>query len=533
MSQALKVLAFDLGAESGRAVVAYIDDHLRLEEIHRFPNGPVQVHDSLHWDVLRLWSEIKHGLGLAATAHGDDLSSIGLDTWGVDFGLLAADDTLLGNPYHYRDSRTDGMMEEAFKYVPRTEIYEHTGIQFMQLNSLYQLVAMVKGNSPALSAAQTFLNMPDLFNFWLSGCKASEFTIATTSQCYDPRAGRWAYEMLEKLGIPTHIFGEIVLPGTVLGPLRASVAEQTGSNRIPIVATAAHDTASAVAAVPTTSDDYIYLSSGTWSLMGMEIKEPIINETSLLYNYTNEGGVDSTFRFLKNIMGLWLVQECRREWAREGQAYSYDELTQMAAEAPISGPRQPGAVGLVSLSDGRFLPPGDMPGRIQAFCRETGQTVPQTKGEIVRCALESLALEYRWVAERLDEIVGHRLPAIHIFGGGSQNRLLNQFAADATERTIVTGPVEATAIGNVLVQALALGHINTLAEGRVLVRRSFQVETYEPRDTAAWESAYERYLKLSRQHAPSALNTDSWTNDTRRANDRENIRQSSAAPRPH
>ncbi|MEJ2737107.1 MAG: rhamnulokinase, partial [Anaerolineae bacterium] len=330
MGQAPKVLAFDLGAESGRAVVAHLGDQLRLEEIHRFPNGPVQVHGSLHWDVLRLWTEIKHGLGLAATAHRGDLASIGLDTWGVDFGLLAADDTLLGNPYHYRDSRTDGMMEEAFKLVLRSEIYEHTGIQFMQINSLYQLVAMVKGNPPALYAAQTFLNMPDLFSFWLSGCKASEFTIATTSQCYDPRAGTWAYEMLGRMGIPTHIFGEIVPPGTVLGPLLASVAEETGSSQIPIVATASHDTASAVAAVPTTSDDYIYLSSGTWSLMGVEIQEPIINEMSLRYNYTNEGGVGNTFRFLKNIMGLWLVQECRREWAREGQAYSYDELTQMA-----------------------------------------------------------------------------------------------------------------------------------------------------------------------------------------------------------
>jgi rhamnulokinase len=498
MAQSPKFLAFDLGAESGRAVVGHLDDQLHLEEIHRFPNGPVQVHDSLHWDVLRLWSEIKHGLGLAAKAHGDHLVSIGLDTWGVDFGLLADDDTLLGNPYHYRDSRTDGMMEEAFRTVPRTEIYECTGIQFMQLNSLYQLVAMVKADSPVLTAAHTFLNMPDLFSFWLSGCKANEFTIATTSQCYDPRAGTWAYGMLEKLSIPTHIFGEIVPPGTVLGPLRASVAEEISSNRIPVVASAAHDTASAVAAVPTTNDDYIYLSSGTWSLMGVEIKEPIISEKSLLYNYTNEGGVDSTFRFLKNIMGLWLVQECRREWAREDKTYSYDDLTKMAAEALVFGPQQPGAVGLVSLSDSRFLPPGDMPGRIQAFCRETGQTVPETKGEIVRCALESLALEYRWVADRLDEIVGHRPPTIHIFGGGSQNRLLNQFAADATGRTIVTGPAEATAIGNLLVQALALGHITTLTEGRALVRRSFQVETYEPRATVAWDGAYERYLELNR-----------------------------------
>jgi len=372
---------------------------------------------------------------------------------------------------------------------------------------------MARAHSPALAAAQTFLNMPDLFNFWLSGHKSNEFTIATTSQCYDPRAGDWARDMLDRLGIPSHIFGEIVPPGTVLGPLRASVASETGARAIRVIASAAHDTASAVAAVPTADDDYIYISSGTWSLMGIEVKEPIINAQSLADDFTNEGGVNNTFRFLKNLMGLWLVQECRREWARTGESYSYDELTGMAAKARAFGP-------LVSLSDGCFLPPGDMPGRIQAFCRETGQDVPEAKGEIIRCALESLALEYRWVAERLDEadkqrsagrpsdIAGcaeapgvsrgrrHRPPTVHIFGGGSRNKLLNQFAADALSRTIVAGPVEATAIGNILVQALALGHVATLAEGRDLVRRSFQVETYEPRHTAVWDAAYERYLKL-------------------------------------
>jgi rhamnulokinase len=501
-----KFLAFDLGAESGRAVVGHLEDgRLRLEEMHRFPNGPVQVLDSLHWDVLRLWSEIKQGLGLAANAYGSELASVGLDTWGVDFGLLAADDTLLGNPYHYRDSRTDGMMEEAFKIVPRAEIYETTGIQFMQINSLFQLLAMARAGASALAAARTFLNMPDLFNFWLSGRKASEFTIATTSQCYDPRSGDWAYGMLEKLGIPVGIFPEIVPPGTVLDTLRASVAEETGSRGIPVVAVAGHDTGSAVAAVPVLSaaegpvlspiegpamgGDFIYLSSGTWSLMGEEVPEPIITEQSLTYDITNEGGVENTFRFLKNIMGLWLVQECRREWARLGDTSSYEELTRMAAEEPAFGP-------VVPLKGSRFLSPGDMPGRIQACCRETGQAVPETKGQIVRCALESLALEYRWVAERLDEIVGRRLPTLHIFGGGSQNKLLNQFAADATGRTVVAGPVEATAIGNIVLQAVALGELAGIAEARALVRRSFPVETYEPRDTAAWDDAYERYVRL-------------------------------------
>jgi rhamnulokinase len=485
-----KFLAFDLGAESGRAIVGHLDaTGLRLEGIHRFPNGPVHVLDSLHWDVLRLWTEVKRGLNLAANSYGRDLLSVGLDTWGVDFGLLDSDDTLLGNPHHYRDSRTDGMMERAFQVVPREEIYERTGIQFMQINSLYQLLAMSQAGSPLLDAAHKFLNMPDLFNFWLSGRKVNEFTIATTSQCYDPRAGDWTRDMLETLGIPPHIFGEIVAPGTVLGDLRASVCEEAGSPAIAVVASAGHDTASAVAAVPTATADHIYLSSGTWSLMGVENEEPVITKQSLAYDFTNEGGVNGTFRLLKNIMGLWLVQECRREWARAGTSYSYDELTRMASGAPAFG-------ALVAVNDERFLPPGDMVSRIQTFCRATGQVVPDNRGEVIRCILESLALEYRWVAERLDELVARPLPAIHIIGGGSRNRLLNQFAANATGRTVVAGPMEATAIGNVLVQAIALGHLTDLSEARALVRRSFEVGSYEPKDLAAWDEAYEQYLTL-------------------------------------
>jgi rhamnulokinase len=335
--------------------------------------------------------------------------------------------------------------------------------------------------------------MPDLFNFWLSGRKSSEFTIATTSQCYDPLAGDWARDMLDRLGIPSHIFGQpgtgVVPPGTVLGPLRASLCQETGSPAIQVVASAGHDTASAVAAVPTTSPGYIYLSSGTWSLMGVESRQPIITAKSLAYDFTNEGGVAGTFRFLKNIMGLWLVQECRRQWARAGRSYSHEELTHLAAGSPAFG-------SLVSLVDNRFLPPGDMPGRIRTYCRETGQATPETVGGIVRCALDSLALEYRWVAERLQELIGRSLSTLHIFGGGSRNKLLNQFAADATGRIVVAGPVEATAIGNLLVQAIALGHLADLAEARTLVRRSFQLETYEPRNMAAWDEAYERYLRL-------------------------------------
>jgi rhamnulokinase len=381
------------------------------------------------------------------------------------------------------------MMERAFSVVPRAEIYEQTGIQFMQINSLYQLLAMAQADSPLLAAAHLCLNMPDLLNFWLCGRKASEFTIATTSQCYDPRAGDWARDMLERLGIPSRIFGEIVAPGAVLASLRRSVCKETGSPAIPVVAAAGHDTASAVAAVPTATADYIYLSSGTWSLMGVESEQPVITEQSLAYDFTNEGGVNGTFRLLKNIMGLWLVQECRREWARAGTAYSYDELTQMAGEAPAFGP-------LVAANDERFLPPGDMVSRVQSFCHASGQAVPHTRGEVIRCILESLALEYRWVAERLDELVARPLPTVHIIGGGSRNGLLNQFAANATGRTVLAGPVEAAAIGNLLVQAIALGHLADLGEARALVCRSFKVERYEPKDVAAWDEAYERYLTL-------------------------------------
>ncbi len=483
-------LAVDLGAESGRVVAGHFDGtRISLEPLHRFPNGPVNVRGTLYWDVLRLWSDIKTGLGKAAELYGGRIAGIGLDTWGVDYGLLARDGSLLSNPYHYRDSRTDGMMEAAFRKVSRAEVFACTGIQFMQLNTLYQLMAMVEAGSPVLDVADRLLTMPDLINYWLTGRMANEFTIATTTQCYDPRAGDWAYGMLEKLGIPARLFGKIVPPGTVLGPLDPSVAAETGLGDVPVIAPATHDTGSAVAAVPMDPDNAIYLSSGTWSLMGVESKVPIIDDRMLQWNLTNEGGVDGTFRILKNIMGLWLVQECRREWQRAGEEHDYGEMVDMAAAAPAFGP-------VVSPEDSRFLAPGDMTPRIAAACRDAGQIPPASKGAFLRCALESLALEYRWVAERLDELTGKRLETIHIIGGGAQNELLDQLAADATGRTVVTGPIEATALGNVLVQAKALGHIGSMAEGREVVKASFDLKTFEPRDSARWDDVYARYLEV-------------------------------------
>jgi rhamnulokinase len=486
-------LAFDLGAESGRAILGQLDgQRLRLSEVHRFPNGPVSLSDGLHWDVLRLWGEIKNGLAAAIQELGADLAGIGLDTWGVDFGLLDRDGALVANPYHYRDNRTDGMLEEAFGRVPRAEIFEHTGIQFMAINSLYQLLSLVIGRSPSLDIAETFLMMPDLFNYWLTGRPVCEFSIATTSQCFDPRQGDWARPLLEKLGIPAHIFPQIVPPGTVLGNLSPSVAAEVGAGDLPVIAPGCHDTALAVAAVPAEGSDFVYISSGTWSLMGAELSGPVINEKSLAFDFTNEGGVCDTFRLLKNITGLWLVQECRRTWARQGERLSYDALTQMAAQAaPLQS--------LVDPDYGEFLRPGDMPARIRAFCRRTGQPVPGSRGAVLRCALESLALKYRWVLERLETTLGRRLDPIHIIGGGTQNLLLNQLTADATGRRVVTGPIEATAAGNVMMQAMALGYIGSLEDGRQIVRNSFEMATYEPAGGSEWDEAYDRFATLIEQ----------------------------------
>jgi len=491
MSATANFIALDLGAESGRAVVGQFNgDKLVLSELHRFPNGPVKILGHLHWDVLRLFSEMKTALGLYVKQYGAELAGIGVDTWGVDFALLDAQGVLLGNPYHYRDSRTEGMYEEAFRRVPREEIFQRTGIQFMEINTLYQVLSMSLSKSPALQAADTLLMMPDLFNYWLTGRKVCEFTEATTSQFYDPRASTWAKPLLRKLGIPVHILTDIVPPGAVLGPLHPAVAEEAGLGSVPVIAPACHDTGSAVAAVPAQGANYAYISSGTWSLLGAEVKEPIITSQSLAYNFTNEGGVCGTFRFLKNIMGLWLVQECRRTWAQAGWDYSYDELTAMAMQArPFTA--------VVDPDDNSFLRPGDMPSRMREFCQRTGQPTPANEGETVRCALESLALKYRATIANLEDITGRRVESINIVGGGARNKLLNQLTANATGLPVIAGPFEATAIGNILMQALARGYIASLEEGREIIRRSFDVSTYEARKTGDWDKPYARFLRIA------------------------------------
>jgi rhamnulokinase len=482
-----KLLAFDLGAESGRGVLGRFDgQRLALEVIHRFPNGPVATLDTLHWDVLRLYSEMLQALRRCAADHGG-IDSLGVDTWGVDFALLGRGGTLLGNPRHYRDPHTEGILEAAFARVPRAEIFRQTGIQFMRFNTLFQLLALQRAGSPLLDVAETMLLMPDLFHYHFTGLKVNEFTDASTTQMIDPSTRSWAYGLVKEFSLPTQLLGTLITPGTVLGPLRPAVATETGLNAAQVIAPASHDTGSAVAAVPAQGNSWAYISSGTWSLMGAELEAPIVDERALRYNFTNEGGVGGTVRFLKNIMGLWLVQECRRTWERAGHSYGYDDLMRLASEAP---PFQ----ALVDPDHASFILPRDMPAAKVEFCRRTGQPMPATHGALVRCALESLALRYRWVLERLEKLLGRRLEVIHIVGGGSQNSLLCQFTADACNRPVLAGPIEATAIGNVLVQAIGLRLLGSLAEAREVVRRSFDVREYMPQAAERWEGPYRRFL---------------------------------------
>jgi sugar (pentulose or hexulose) kinase len=484
-------LAFDLGAESGRAILGTLDGgKLSLAEKHRFANPHGKMLGRFQWDLLGQWEQLKTGLRNASADLAGDLAGIGVDTWGVDFGLLAADGQILANPTMYRDPCTDGIPERTFAKVPWKTIFQTTGIQFMQINTLFHLVAMREAKSDLLNAAQTMLFMPDLFNYLLCGCRQSELSIASTSQMYDPRQRRWATEILEKLQIPTRILPQIVPSGTVLGNLRQDVASECGAKISPVIAPGCHDTASAVAAVPATEgEDYCYLSSGTWSLMGVELKEPIVSDKALKYNYTNEMGVGPCVRFLKNIMGLWLVQECRRYWQKQGHDHSYPELTTMAEQAEPFGP-------LIDPAHSPFLKPGEMVEKIDQFCAKTKQRTPATRGAYVRTCLESLALAYRRTLEGLQDILGKKIGIIHIVGGGCQNELLNQMTADACARPVVAGPVEATAIGNILVQAMAVGRLKSLAEARSIVRENFNVQRYDPRNAAKWDAAYQRYLEI-------------------------------------
>jgi len=483
-------LAVDLGAESGRVMAGiWNGKKLRLEQINRFANGGVYLGETFRWDVMRLWAEIQNGLALAGKKYGKKIVSAGADTWGVDFVLLNKQDEILGQPYHYRDARTQGALQRTFRKVPRAEIFKQSGLQFMELNSLYQLLAW-KQHSPAiLDATDTLLFMPDFLHWAMCGAKRAEFTIASTAQFVHPLKRNWSLALLRKRGLPTHFLPKIVMPGANLGKFRTSLAERTGLSKVKVVAPPTHDTASAVAGVPTAhtgKTNWAYLSSGTWSLMGVEVNQPVLTARALELNMTNEGGIEGTYRLLKNIMGLWLVQQCKRAFDAAGRKYDYGQLAAMAAKAkPLRS--------LVNLNDPRFLNPLDMPKAIQNFCRDTKQPVPKTDGELVRCCYESLALKYREVLGSLEELSGEPIDVIHIVGGGSQSKLLNQFTADACQRPVVSGPVEATAMGNLLTQAKADGELASLSEMRDVVRESSAVERFEP---SAWNEAAIKFADL-------------------------------------
>jgi rhamnulokinase len=467
---------------------------MRLEELHRFPNGPVHLAGTMRWDVLRLWSEIEQGLALAAKRFGKSVVSVGVDTWGVDFVLLSKTSELLGLPYHYRDARTRGMLDHAFSRVPRAEIFAATGLQFMEISSLYQLLALEQNNPELLAAADCFLMMPDFLHWCLCGSRVVEFTNATTTQCFHPAKRNWSFDLLHKLGLPTHIFPEVVPPGTKLGHLRDSVAERTGLGPIDVIAPATHDTGSAVAAVPTRNSgktNWAYISSGTWSLMGVEVGDALLSQRVLELNLTNEGGVNFTYRLLKNIMGLWLVQQCKRAFESRGKNLDYAELVRLASESP---PLR----SFVDPDDARFLNPPDMPAAIQSFCRDTGQPVPETEGSLVRCALDSLALKYQTVLGWLEELSGNRIEVIHVVGGGSRNELLNQFTANACNRPVLAGPVEATVLGNLLVQARASNETVSLDDLRTIVRESSALQEFDPdaATAASWQEARGRFAAL-------------------------------------
>lgn len=483
-----KVLAFDFGASGGRAMCGTFDgEKITIEELHRFSNDPVILNGTMYWDVLRLFFEIKQGL-IKAKKCGR-IESIGIDTWGVDFGLIDKEGRLLENPVHYRDARTAGMIEESFKMIGKERFYEITGNQFMELNTAFQLLSLARDRKELLERADKMILMPDLFNYFLTGEKKAEYSIASTTQLLDARKGGWSDEVIDALGIPKRIFPEIVPTGTKVGELSEEICTELGLEKTDVMAVAGHDTQCALVSVPAEEEDFIFLSCGTWSLFGTELSEPIINEKSEYYNITNEGGYGGKISFLKNIIGLWCIQESRRQWIREGQEYGFGELEIMAKEAePLKCFIDPDA--------SEFTPAGDVPSRIRAFCERTGQPVPQSIGEVVRCINESLAMKYRHAMEEIKDCTGKEYKTVYMVGGGTQSALLCQFTANACGCRVSAGPVEATVLGNVALQLMASGDIGSLEEARRIIKCSQDIKVYEPQDKEKWDEAYERFKKI-------------------------------------
>ncbi|MBR2861435.1 MAG: rhamnulokinase [Clostridia bacterium] len=479
-----KVLAFDFGASSGRAILGTFDNgKITLEELHRFSNDPVEVNGHFYWDILRLFFEIKQGILKCSAAGHKDIAAIGIDTWAVDFALLDADGELLANPYHYRDAKIENM-DETVAELGKENIYNKTGLQFLAFNTLYQLRNLKKNKPALLDRAEHLLLIPDFFNYLLTGKMAAEYSNVSTTQILNPVSCEWEFSLTDALGIDRKIFKDIVDSGTVLGTLKPELAKELQMPEVPVICVASHDTGSAVASVP--FDDpatSLYISCGTWSLMGTELKKPLINDTAMSFNFTNEGGVDRTSRFLSNIMGLWLIQESRRQWKREGLDYSFNDMENAAKQStPFESFVNPDFAG--------FTPPGDMPGRIKEFCANAGIKVPETMGDVVLCIYQSLALKYRYVTESMEEMLGTKIDTIHMVGGGIKDKFLCQMTADATGRRVVAGPVEATAMGNIAVQLMALGEIKGLEGVREVIKASAETAIYTPSGDAGWDTAY-------------------------------------------
>lgn len=484
-----KMLAIDLGASSGRGIVGSFDGQkLSIKEIHRFSNDPVILCGRMYWDILRIFHEIKQAIR-KTVLDGEAIQSIGIDTWGVDYALLDKHGKMLANPYHYRDARTEGIVSYVGRFFAPEELYAKTGIQSMNFNTVFQLAADLRDDPLMVANASRMLNIPDLLNYFLTGNMANEYTILSTGALLDAAKRDYAKDLIQKAGIPQHLFGKIVAPGTSIGKLLSEVQSEVGKTDAEVLTVASHDTASAVIAVPTQAKEFLFISSGTWSLMGTELDSPMINAETEKYNFTNEGGINNTIRFLKNIMGLWLIQESRRQWKREGKEYSFAELEALAREAK---PHQC----FIDPDDAAFVAPGDLPARVREFCQKTGQYVPQTVGEVVRCIYESLALKYRYTAEIIGKLTGIKPRVIHVVGGGTKDTFLSQMTADACKIPVCAGPEEATAIGNLLVQLMAKGEAKTLSDARAIVAASFATKHYMPQNTDAWDAAYQTFCTL-------------------------------------
>lgn len=482
-------LAFDLGASSGRAILGILSNgNLELKEVHRFKNQMSLIHGSYFWNIFNLFDELKTGLKKCISEFGIQPESIGVDTWGVDYALVNAEGQLAGLPFAYRDHRTDNAMDDFFKRFPRKETYYLSGIQFMQFNTLFQLFASVQEESSVLKTADKLLFTPDTFNYLFTGVKKNEYTIASTSQLVKPGKAQWEPKLFEAAEIPQKLMCEIIQPGEVIGDILPEVMEETGSSKIPCISVASHDTASAIASVPAEGGEWAYLSSGTWSLLGIESKEPIVSAESLAMNFTNEGGVEGTTRFLKNIMGMWLIQECKRIWDEE-KTLDWQEIVDLSDQAePFKC--------LINPDDPVFLNPGNMPKAIKEYCSKKGQAIPETKGEIARCIYDSLVLKYRYTIEQIESVTGKTIEKLHIIGGGAHNTRMNQLTADALGIPVYAGPTEATATGNLMLQAKAKGIVNSLKDIREIVGNSFEVIKYEPSPKLDWDAAYRKFEEL-------------------------------------